>query len=706
MSFSKDLGLEVPSTYHVFPLAIGSKVPDKGSSGFHDALPFLDAKLKWPQLLNGNIGLYPGPSGLLVIDVDVKGGALGSKTLSELQRKYGSLPETYTVTTPSGGWHLYFKRPCVERIGNVNIGAGIDIRCDGGYVLLAGSEINKSQYVVSKNQAVKDLPVAWLGLFKPVEVVEIIPVFPTVDRMRVQDALKSIPADLPYDEWVRVLAGLHSEGLREIADCWSSGDPRYSAKELERTWNSFNSNKPISVSIATVFHIEKKYLAQQWPEPIPLPSGLAPVAAYRADLLPAILRDFVEDIAGRMQCPTDFPAVSILISLATLVGKRCSIHPKKEDDWLVVPNLWGAVVGRPSLMKSPSIQEAMKPLDSLISEHSKEFNKKMELFEVATEVHAAKKDTWKKKLRKEIQKGNSVDSIASPEKPEKPIERRLRSSSGSIECLIKILQENPNGVLLFRDELTGWIRSLDKVGREGDRQFYLEAWNGNGASFDYDTFTHGHLHSEGLCLSVFGSIQPGPLSHMISYASKGGGGDDGLIQRFQLLVYPDNNKKWVNIDKKPNVEARDRICNLLNNLDVMLSSNAEGEPNVLHFSDDAQRLFDQWRYSLEIRIQNESNTQIESHLAKYRSLMPSIALLLHLADLSDRKVELSPVSLSSVTNAVEWCKYLESHARRIYGMQVVAEIEGAASLLNRLKRGDIKSPFTLRQVYRHHWSGL
>lgn len=68
----------------------------------------------------------------------------------------------------------------------------------------------------------------------------------------------------------------------------------------------------------------------------------------------------VDDIADRMQCPPDFPAAAMLVALASVVGCQIGIRPRRRDDWLVVSNLWGCVIGRPSLKKSPAIQTAEK----------------------------------------------------------------------------------------------------------------------------------------------------------------------------------------------------------------------------------------------------------------------------------------------------------------------------------------------------------
>jgi putative DNA primase/helicase len=100
-------------------------------------------------------------------------------------------------------------------------------------------------------------------------------------------------------------------------------------------------------------------------EPEPLPDGLPSVPAFDFELLPKPLRHRVQDIVDRMQCPPDYVAVALVVTLSSLVGRRVTVKPKREDDWTVVPNLWGAVVGRPGVLKSPALAEVMKPLRRL-----------------------------------------------------------------------------------------------------------------------------------------------------------------------------------------------------------------------------------------------------------------------------------------------------------------------------------------------------
>ena len=130
-------------------------------------------------------------------------------------------------------------------------------------------------------------------------------------------------------------------------------------------------------------------LADAWADPIPLPDLRVPVPPFDPELLPARLRPWLGDISERMQCPPEFPAVGALVALASLVGRQLGIRPKRHDDWLVVPNLWGAVVGRPGVMKSPALEEVTKPAHAARVEAVKAHEAAMVEFETDTAAHEA-----------------------------------------------------------------------------------------------------------------------------------------------------------------------------------------------------------------------------------------------------------------------------------------------------------------------------
>ena len=83
------------------------------------------------------------------------------------------------------------------------------------------------------------------------------------------------------------------------------------------------------------------------------------------ELLPDGLRGWVFDVADRVGCPVEYTAASGLIAAGSVIGRACGIRPKRHDDWTVIPNLWGMLVGSPGEKKSPALKEALAPLRDL-----------------------------------------------------------------------------------------------------------------------------------------------------------------------------------------------------------------------------------------------------------------------------------------------------------------------------------------------------
>lgn len=447
------------------------------------------------------------------------------------------------------------------------------------------------------------------------------------------------------------------------------------------------------------------------PEPTPLPGGLAAVESFDEELLPHSLRPWVFDIAERLQCPADFPAVAAMVVLAGIVGRKIGIRPQRRTDWQVVPNLWGAVIGRPGIMKSPALQEPLNILRRFEVEAKQEFESAQRDHEAGAILAKATREMLQGELKKALREKSGAEEIAAQmqelEHPV-PVRRRYVANDSTVEKLGELLNENPNGIVVFRDELTGFLRGLDKPGQEGNRAFYLESWNGNGR-FTYDRIGRGTLDIAAACVSLLGGIQPGPLSEYLRKLSAGGAGDDGLIQRFQLAVWPDNSKTWRNVDTFPDSQAKQAAVETCERLDRMhpvelAAGRDEFEPvPFLRFDGDAQEMFDAWRAELEPRLRSgDEHPAIESHLAKYRSLVPSLALLVHLAD----EPEGGPVTVEPLRRALSWATYLESHARRIYGAISQGSTVSAKALARKILDGTLPDSFTLRDVYRPAWSGL
>lgn len=449
-------------------------------------------------------------------------------------------------------------------------------------------------------------------------------------------------------------------------------------------------------------------------EPEPLPDELSPVAPFDFSLLPDALRPWAEDICDRMQCPPDFVAAGIMAALAGVIGRKVAIRPQARTDWTVICNTWALIVGRPGVLKSPALEQALAPVKRLAAIAADRYQQAEIEYQAEAQAAELKKEAAKKQAKDALKKNPSADlsAVLTVDEPAAPQLKRYMANDTSPASLGELLRQNTNGLLVYRDEIVSLLKSLDREGQEEGRGFYLTSWNGD-SSYTFDRIGRGlNLHIPAVCLSVLGGTQPGRLSEYIRQAVKGGTADDGLIQRFGLLVWPDTGGKWQDVDRWPDTEARNRAFKVFDYLDGIdpfeigaeQGTDFDGKPDgppFLRFEPAALEAFQEWRTNLERRLRGELHPALESHFAKYRKLIPALALICHLADGDN-----GAVSEKSTLRALAWSEYLESHAQRAYGSVSQPEIAVAKAILRRIKKGDLPESFSSRDVWRPGWAKL
>ncbi len=221
---------------HVFPLTPQSKIPAT-PNGVHGAtldVPTVDGW--WSFNPRYGIGLACGPSGLLVVDVDRRAGfSSADEALGHLH-----LPHTYTVSTPSGGWHFYYWQS--DALGNSvdRLCQGVDTRGVGGYVVApptAGYEILSSDYVAEL----------------PRHIVERLSYRPAVSEKAPIDpveVLRGVPEGRRNDVLFRYACRLRNQGLTAeealvlVASAGENCDPpveaSLTASMVSRVWDSYD----------------------------------------------------------------------------------------------------------------------------------------------------------------------------------------------------------------------------------------------------------------------------------------------------------------------------------------------------------------------------------------------------------------------------------------------------------------------------------
>jgi putative DNA primase/helicase len=468
--------------------------------------------------------------------------------------------------------------------------------------------------------------------------------------------------------------------------------------------------------------------ASDRPAPMPLPAGLLPVARFDYDMLPERLRSRVEDIAERMQCPPDLVAAPMMAALGSLVGRKVCVRPKKQDDWSVVPNQWNLNIAPSGFMKTPAYNEALRPIRALEAKARDEFKQakrdhasEVKAIEAATELREKSAKEEAKKALEKNKDANIKDLLKQKamEVPEAPVQRRYISINTSAEALGEILKGNPNGVIFARDEMMALLHTLDEEGQSTAREFYMLGWDGD-TDYNFDRIGRGaDNYIPAVCLSAIGGTQPERIAQYVDEVRRGNRGNDGLIQRFGLLVWPDTDAGWVDIDRHPNAMARDMAKQVFEKLDDLdskaigarqdkIGDAAVGLP-YLRLSAEAQAEFSIWRATLERRIRGgdpDLDPMMASHLAKYRKLVPALALIIHLVD-RDTSKPAGDVSLYAMQKALRWAAYLETHAARVYGSGNTAVVAAAQAIMAKIKSKQLKAEgFSSRDVWRPGWSKL
>ncbi|HXA77665.1 MAG TPA: YfjI family protein [Candidatus Acidoferrales bacterium] len=440
-----------------------------------------------------------------------------------------------------------------------------------------------------------------------------------------------------------------------------------------------------------------------WPEPREIGADLLAVPTFNPEHLPESLRPLVEDVSDRMKTPPDFAAIAATICLSGCVGRRALIRPKLLDTgWAVVPNLWGAIVAPPGYMKSPLLNAIAKPLFYIHEKWLADYKSEAATFEVEKEQAELRHQAWREQF-KSASKKNQTISVQPDASMSEPTKRQLIITDATYESLHLALSSNPSGITVVRDELVGLFGDLDKPGRESDRSFYLACWAGDTPHL-MTRIGRGDIHVPACCINLVGNIQPTRLRHYLTDMLEGGRNDDGLFARLQLLTWPESTE-WALTDRAPNAKAIMMAADVFQTL-AELSSEF---PLNMRFAPQAQSRFFEWWTDLEEKVRGVIHPALCAHLSKYRSLMPSLAGLFELADRVVTSVptdDVIDISLAHAEQAVNWCTYLEAHARRTYATITSPAQLAAIELSHHISAGKVPNIFSARTIYRKHWSQL
>ena len=362
-----------------------------------------------------------------------------------------------------------------------------------------------------------------------------------------------------------------------------------------------------------------------------------PRQPFPVDCIPEPGQTLIRDIAESVNVDISFPAVAYLAVCAGLIGASRKVEIKRG--WHEPSIIWAAIIGRPSSGKTPAVDammEALKPIEK----------RKIEAFDAELVKYESEKAARNKD---ELQ-------------PLKPVCKRTLISDITTEALCLRLKENPQGLLLYRDELAGWIGSFNQYKKSGsDEAHFLSIWSGKAVRVDRKTDAQ-FLYIENPNLSIVGGIQPGIMLRKL----RGEHLDNGLAQRF-LFAFPDDRVRgWT--DKEISDSVIQSVQMVYETLLNLVDKN-EPENQLVKLSSDARDIIRDYTDALAVEIDIAKDVTAEA-LGKMPAYLGRIALVLH--ELKNAEMELSfsettpCITSETMSEAVKITNWFKDESIRVF----------------------------------------
>jgi hypothetical protein len=311
------------------------------------------------------------------------------------------------------------------------------------------------------------------------------------------------------------------------------------------------------------------------------------VPAFPLDVLPPGVSEFVTSESDVIGCDPSTLAMAGLANFSAAIDHRFKLKIMRHGNWRARPALWVLLFGGSSMKKTPPLRDAA-------------LNELNELQNANLRSYAAALADWKKV------KDN-------PDPPPPPPLRYIVKDT-TIEKLAEILARNPRGVLVWRDELSGWIGQFDKYGAaSADRGFWLQTYDGG--PYLVDRIKRGEIYIPNLSVSIIGGIQPNRLAELHGLTS------DGLLQRFLPVVMLGS------------VFPKDQPTAGPFNYAELTRKLVKAEPRQLVFDNDGLQCMEDLRRHLHDVEQEAEGVAdgFQAFVGKLAGVAGSLALILHMA---------------------------------------------------------------------------
>jgi len=373
------------------------------------------------------------------------------------------------------------------------------------------------------------------------------------------------------------------------------------------------------------------------------PKAIVERSEFPLDVYPLSIRNYITECNRTLGHSVDYMGSGLLWMLSVIVGNSQKV--KVKNGWTECVVIWLAVVGRAGVGKTPALNSIISPLVDVNSREIREYRKLKEKYEAY------------EKLNKD-EKANAVEV-------RKPNRGQFIVNDVTIEALVELHEENPNAVGVFKDELAGWIKDMNKYRAGSDLEFWLSSFSNSPAYTTRKTVKDNYIHSP--IIPVLGGIQPAVLNQVFTDEYR----DNGFSDRL-LLCYPDTQVEQWN-ENELNDELlqwySDYILSLYGHIRNEIRMNEDGDiiSNFVRFSKEAKVELARIMNKITDRQNSEDETEAtKTILPKQKTYLPRFAILLHILDCYDNGVDFnSEIEQQTILNAERLVDYFICMAEKI-----------------------------------------
>lgn len=365
---------------------------------------------------------------------------------------------------------------------------------------------------------------------------------------------------------------------------------------------------------------------------------------FPVDIFPKEFQHYILECNSKLDSNIDFMGVSLVWAISVIIGNSVKIEVKKG--WIEPCSVWIAVVGKAGLGKTPSINNIIHPLQKINSREIKEFIKKNAEYQEYSALSKKEK--------------------AQVEEVPKPKKRQFIANDITLEALVDLHQDSDNSVGVFKDELAGWFKDMNKYRQGSDLEHWLSSWSGK--AINLNRITRAGSFVESPMIPVLGGIQPGIFNNFYTEENK----DNGFLDRM-LLSFPDAIVDEYNdneLDETLLNWYKEAIIYIYDSIKQSIRRDLEDgniDPYIAYFTDEAKtewkRIFNEFT---GFQNNDEENEYLKSMYPKQKSYIPRFALILNTLESIYERQEISRmITKESILKAEKLSKYFVANAKKI-----------------------------------------